>query len=907
MISKTISTLLFYLAFPLMLLAQNTTIRQEMDWLHRARKVNFVYDASLNVGKTYQGPAIRKMKLQDALRTLFKDSGIDYEQKGKYVMLRKVADKVRTDPKEQAPQKKPKTQRSHTLSGYVKDHNGETLINATVYDLTTRQGTMTNAYGFFSITLPEGQHDLRCSYIGFDDSHQTVDLNADKHLTISMKENASVGEVVVVGNLNSPLINTQTGKRSLGLKDIQTEFSLLSSPDIVKTLQRTSGVSEGVELASGLYVHGGNNDENLFLIDGSPLYQINHTMGLFSAFNTDMVKNVDFYKSGFPARYGGRLSSVVDVRTNDGDFRHLHGSYRIGLLDGSVHFEGPIRKGKTSFNIGLRRSWLDLLTRPAFAIINSKNKDEKLSINYFFHDLNAKVTNIFNERSRMSLSIYSGQDQLKSKSEWTDIYGENSKNVDLMKTTFNWGNLNATLDWNYQFSPKLFANFAGVYTYNKANLHTFDDDRSYQREKLGNVNHSEHKYLSTINDLGYRTAFDFRPTPHHHIRFGHDYTWHTFKPQTRMQNDYYGYTGTVDTFAVVSKNRHSSHEWNVYAEDEITINDRWSVNAGVNASLFSIGSKSFATVDPRFALKYQPLHQLSFKASFTTMSQYVHKISNSILDLPTDYWVPTTERLKPMRSWQVAAGTYFQPNRHWLLSVEGYYKKSTHLLQYTSWASLAPPAEKWDLLTRDGQGRFYGVEADASYRARRLDVQAAYTLSWNQRKFDDFYKDWYFDKFDNRHKINISVRWSITDKISMFGVWTYHTGNRLTVPTQLIATPNLPGGEYVDFNRYSEYYSRIKTYDPWLSRYARENHTTFVFDKPNNMTLPAYHRLDIGFDFRHTTKHGHERIWNLSFYNAYCHFNSLWVRVKQRGDGQFYMKNHAYIPIIPSFSYTIKF
>ena len=512
--SKIIFALLFCLIFPMAALAQHTTLKQEMNWLHQNRKVNFVYDAKLNVNQAYTGPTIRKMQLGQALATLFANSGISYEQKGNHVMLRKASSTSTATPAKTVDKPRGKPQRTHTLSGYVKDLDGETLINATVYDLTTRQGTLTNAYGFFSITLPEGEHDLRCSYIGFEDKLEKLHLDADKHITISMKENARVGEVVVVGDLNSPLINTQTGKRSLSSRDIQTEFALLSSPDVVKTLQRISGVAEGVELASGLYVHGGNNDENLFLIDGTPLYQINHTMGLFSAFNTDVVKNVDFYKSGFPARYGGRLSSVVDVRTNDGDFYHAHGSYRIGLLDGSVHFEGPIRKGKTSYNIGLRRSWLDILSRPAFAIANRGDKEDKISINYFFHDLNAKVTNIFNDRSRMSLSIYSGQDQLKTKDEWKSDWGDDSSNHDITKNNFSWGNLNAALNWNYQFSPKLFANFTAVYTYNKAKLHTIDDDRSLWGGKETSVYHTEHKYQSTSTTwaTGVRSTTVRRPT-----------------------------------------------------------------------------------------------------------------------------------------------------------------------------------------------------------------------------------------------------------------------------------------------------------------------------------------------------------------------------------------------------------
>jgi outer membrane receptor for ferrienterochelin and colicin len=855
-----------------------TTIKQQMDILHNRRKVNFVYDATINVEQKYNGPSIEKMSLQKALKTLFDDTGITFEQRGNYIILRKrVSHTIET-----------KVQRHHTLSGYIRDGNGESLINATVYDLTTGLGTTTNEYGFFSLTLAEGNHKLRISYIGFDDEIKDINLDRDRHIDINLKENAKLGEVVVTGDMNSPLLNTQTGKRSLSAKDINTEFSLLSSPDVVKTLQRISGVSEGMELASGMYVHGGNDDENLFMIDGTPLYQINHTMGLFSSFNTDVVKNVDFYKSGFPARYGGRLSSVVDVRTTDGDMHHWHGSYRIGLLDGSFQLEGPIKPGKTSFNFGLRRSWLDLFSIPAFAIINKNNDGEKEKMSYTFHDFNGKITHIFNDRSKISLNIYSGNDAFSTKDD--ESWNKNDKY--LYKNDFKWGNFNAAFNWSYQFSPKLFANFTAVYTHNRASFKTSEDDREDINGKTaGYVSYSEHSYRSTIYDGGYRMAFDYRPNPHHHIRFGHDYTMHLFRPQTHNYMDYYGSNTEIDTIKNESQNRHVAHEFTLYAEDEMTLDNHWSFNAGLNADMFNIGSKSFAHLDPRMAVKYQISPSLSLKASYTMMTQFVHKISNSFLNLPTDYWVPTTERLHPMHSQQIAAGIYSQVSSHWFVSLEGYYKFSNHLLQYASWMGLEPPADKWDYEVMDGKGIFYGAELDAHYIGRKLTLDASYTLSWNKRKYEDFYKDWYYDKFDNRHKFNVCARYKFNNKIAGYAAWSYHSGNRMTIPTQYSIRPSLP-----------EENGKINDY-----HFITDNDAGFVYDKPNNISLPAYHRLDIGFDFHHVTKHGHERIWNLSIYNAYCHLNPLFVRIRHREDGSFKVKTQGYVPIVPSFSYTIKF
>ncbi len=857
--------------------SRQTTIRQQMEWLHKTKKVNFTYDASLPVGNAYSGPSLKGMPLDKALSTLFAGTGIAYKISGKYVIL--SLEKVPAHDRLQPHKSNPQPARRHTLSGYVRDSGGETLINATVWDETTGTGTTTNAYGFYSITLPEGDHHIKFSYLGFSDYKLTAHLNVDLRNDIVLKEDNRLPEVVVIGDLNSPLLNTQTGKRSFGPSDIKTGYALLSSPDVVKTLQRVSGVAEGVELASGLYVHGGNSDENLFLLDGTPLYQINHTMGLFSSFNADVVKNVDFYKSGFPARYGGRLSSVVDVRTNDGDMQHFHGSVRLGLLDGGLQFEGPLQKGKTSFNIALRRSWLDLITRPIFAIVNQNAgpDDDKLTLNYFFHDFNAKVTHLFSQRSRLALSTYWGQDKLDTK----DVDDGSSMDYrDMTKNRFNWGNLNTSLDWTYIVSPKFFANITGVYTYSLSKLWSKEDYTYGTDKRTRTRNYAEHGNHSTINDVGYRTSFDYQPTPHHHLRFGHDFTLHYYRPQSNNQIyiDTYGEQG--DTLQNRSTSRLTATEWNVYAEDEMAINSHWSINGGLNMAFFHIQGKTFSNVDPRAAVKYQVSPRLSFKASYTTMTQFVHKISNAYIDLPSDYWVPTTSRLHPMHSHQLAAGAYVQPNRHWLLSLEGYYKWSSHLLQYTNWLGLQPPADSWDTKVIEGRGRFYGMELDAHYAAHRLQLDASYTLSWNKRKFDDYYPDWFYDKFDNRHKANASVRYRFGKGTCLYAEWLYHSGNRLTLPTQYVNFPDLGQGGSQDF----------------------------LYDVPNNVSAPAYHRLDVGVDIHHRTKHGHERIWNWSIYNAYCHLNTMWVDVKYDNDhGTMRAKAKGYIPIIPSFSYTYKF
>lgn len=862
------------------------TVRQMMDAIARQQGVSFVYDSSLALDAPYTGEELRKKTLDKCLDALFTPIGIAWERRGRYVMLRRKA-VSRPLPHRQA--------KRMTLSGYVRDSIGESLIRATVYDAATGSQTITNEYGFFSITLPEGDHDIRVSYLGFADLNERISLTADRQLTFVLKQNATLGEVTVTAERNSSLINSQTGHRQLTGSDLNTEFALLSSPDLVKTLQQTSGVSQGIELLSGMYVHGGGADENLFLLDGTPLYQVNHTFGLFSAFNTDIVKRVDFFKSGFPARYGGRLSSVTDVRTIDGDMYATHGSWSLGLLDGRFNIQTPLQKGRTALVFGLRRSWADLLARPIIALANSGN-DEKVGVNFFYHDLNAKLTHIFNPHSRAYLSICSGRDRIATSDKMSDTYSYGSDR-DETHLNLTWGNFNAAFNWNYVFSPKLFANIGATFTHNLSRYNYKYDNEYVRGDDTHTVSKSRHGYRSTIYDTGVNAEFDYRPAPVHHIRFGGAYTWHVFRPQTYYNMNTSTTAGTPsDTIITKGRNRHTSHEINFYGEDNIRLGNDWSLNGGLNMSLFSVGGKAFTEVDPRLSLRWQMSRSVAAKLSWTMMTQYVHRIANTYLDMPTDYWVPTTKELRPMRSWQIAGGVYAEPWEGWRFSVEGYYKRTRHLLQYTSWAGLEPPADSWEKSVMDGEGMYYGGELDASYTTGRLSLSAAYTLSWSKRRFNGWYDGWFYDKFDNRHKLNINARMAFSSKVSAYAAWTYHSGNRMTVPTQYIAMPGTPGTDSYGKSLPTSLPAQPFGYDYKL-----------IYEHPNNVSLPAYHRLDIGLDFRHTTPHGHERVWNVSVYNAYCHLNTMFVEMKQRSDGTIYAKTYGYIPIVPTVSYTYKF
>lgn len=855
------------------------TRKTVLNRLQDERSMSFVYDASLPVDGPYTGRPVYDLPLESALELLFHGTGITWKIKGRYVMLNKE-------------------KKVFTLNGYVYQQNGETLINATVFDRQTGKGTLTNAYGYYSFTLPEGSHRLLVSYVGFRDTVLTVNLDRNLTKNVYLEDLPSLQEVVVTGDLNAPLYTVQTGKVTLSNADLNTEFALLSSPDLIKSLQRLPGVTSGTELISGLYVHGGTNDGNLFLLDGNPIYQVNHLGGLFSAFNTDIVKTVDFYKSGFPARYGGRLSSVVDVRTNDGDMKKFHGVFSIGLLDGRIQLEGPLVKDKTSFNFAMRRSWLDLFTAPAIGIYNLKHKDEPTNLRYAFHDVNAKLTHRFSDRSRVYLSFYSGSDVMKIRSKYIDRFNfmpNADKEIDDNRFKLRWGNLTASANWNYVFSPRLFANLTLVYARNRTNYQNYSDDRYFKDEAETGVVHTDDRSRSAIDDTGYRMAFDYQPSSSHHVRFGTDYLHHAFRPQ----NNYFrSLTGEgenrLDTLDWNTSHFYDGNELTLYAEDEIRVLPRWKVNLGLHYTFFCIQRKTYHSAEPRAAMQVDLGKGLAAKLSYTEMSQFVHQLSNTYLNLPTDYWVPVTRRVRPMRSCQWAAGLYARLPFRMQAAVEGYYKTMDRMLEYDGGNSLTPAIENWEDCIHRGKGRAYGMEVSLSYAGANTSAELAYTLSWSERKFEVYNQGgWYPDRFDNRHKLNLTVRHRFSRKVEAYAAWTYHTGDRTTAPTQEVESPVFPDQAPAG--------SQLPV---WIDRLPN---TQWVYEKLNNVRLPAYHRLDIGMNFRHFTKRGHERIWNVSVYNAYSRMNPLYVEVEQKKNGGYVGKATGIFPIIPSFSYTLKF
>ena len=849
---------------------KEVSLPEVLSEIERQAGVTFSYESSLLKELPKISFQVKDEALTDCLTRLFESYPIVYKVSGKIVILKR-------------------RQRQVTISGFVRDQaSSESLIGASVYEVASRKGSATNSYGFFSLTLPPGNIRLHASYIGYEScSFNFTELDRDTILNIELRPNARLEEVVVTASERDRLSvnNTLMGTMEFSQKTIKATPTLFGESDIVKTLQLTPGVASGTEGLAGLYVRGGDQDGNLFLIDGNPVYQINHVGGLFSAFNPEAIRNLDFFKAGFPARYGGRLSSVVDVHTKEGNMKEYHGSAMLGLTSGNLNFEGPIIKNRTSFNASFRRSWLDGLSAPGVAIYNKiqKKNGEKFSARYAFTDLNLKVNHHINDRSQAYVNFYFGQDFLKGgSSEFSvgdDITPFENKDFGKMR----WGNIALSSGWSHVFNNKMFGTVTLAYSHYQSKLKQ-ETSQYYGTE--GDKDYSS-RFIETstrngINDFGVHANFDYIPTPAHHIRYGTDYLYHRFSPEYIEEKTSENLSPTKRT---TGDERLSANELAVFAEDDWAISSIVRVNAGLRLNMYNIQKKTYVSLDPRLSVRFLLTRNLSLKTSYARMNQYVHQISESYMSLPTDMWMPVSKKLKPLESDQVSVGAYYNLHKDYSFSVEGYHKWMNHLLDYKDGYNFLPSFVGWEEKLAAGKGWAYGAEFIARKETGRITGWIGYGLMWSDRQFDEINNGKRFPaKYDNRHKLNIVANWKINEKLELTGSWTFMTGNRVTVAFE----------NYEDLG--------LTPVPPLLPEGGLD-----YFTERNNVRLPAYHRLDLGINIYRPKKNGHLGIWNISVYNAYCQMNPITIHKRSWINYSHYFETLSLLPIIPSISYTYKF
>lgn len=872
---------------------RNATLESLIKQLENATGFSFVYGEEVKLSHRIN-MKVEKQTISEILQCAFENEPIKFEISGKHILLYKRP----------LPQKP--VSRKFTISGYVTDGaSSETLIGANILESRRSTGTATNPFGFYTLTLPEGETELTFSYLGYETRNSRFELKKDTLLNVSLNSNNQLAEVVVLSDKQEVGIqSTAMGAHEIPMAQVKHTPAILGEADLLKTVQLMPGVQAGMEGFSGLYVRGGGSDQNLILLDGIPVYNADHFLGVFSIFTPEAVKKVTLFKSSFPARYGGRLSSIVDVRTNDGDMNRYHGTLSIGTLTDKLHFEGPIIKNRTSFSISARATHTAFLNN----LIKNKDGDDTEFYNYYFYDINAKVNHKFNDRSRIFLNFYKGKDHFHFK--FKENYSYNTQQPEYYsgssysdKNQLNWGNTVVSGRWNYVFNNKLFSNTSVAYNSYQMNLRSEAEEWRFQNSQNYYSYQYGADYRSGIRDWSFRMDFDYTPLPQHHIKFGAEYLYHTFSPETTTSKIRETGQNKIEQDTVYNSNpnnRLRGHEVSFYAEDNFDIGSNLSLNTGIRLSLFHTQGKNYLSAQPRFSARYRMGQGYSIKAAYSCMAQYVHLLSSTPLSMPTDLWVPITKNIRPMYSNQYSIGGYYEGIPGWEFSLEGYYKQMRNVLEYQDGTSFFGTSTHWEEKVEVGKGRSFGLEFMIQKTAGRTTGWMAYTLAKSDRQFENGTinngKRFPY-KYDRRHNISLCVNHKFSNRIDIGASWIFYTGGTITIPERetVIIKPD-----------------------------GSMEETSYISSR-NNYRLPVSHRLNFGVNFNKKTKHG-MRTWNISIYNVYNAMNPNLVYTK-RDNGNFYYGNNnngmfitgqenkrktvikkmTLLPCIPSFTYTYRF
>ncbi len=878
---KVVAAAVALTCIALLPLTAQETLLSRIKQIQERYGVHFIYDASLqgtlDATRTQSAPAAT-LPLEEALRQSFDGTAVSWQLRGKNVVLKGAAMPARV--------------RRYAISGHITDaETGETLIGAGI--LSGQTGAVTNEYGFYSLPLPAGRHHLQVAYIGYEQIVLDIDLRRDTVLNFALRSKAELDAARIVARKDAGLQSAYLGSLEVPLAQIRNTPVLFGEADLVKTLQLLPGVQGGQEGLSGLYVRGGGPEENLVLLDGVSVYNMDHMLGLFSIFQPEAVKNVTLYKGTFPARYGGRISSIVDIRTNDVNMKETHGSLTVGVLNDRFHLEGPIVKDKLSYSLSAR-GLHSVIAEPFMRLFL---KDEYY--NYFFYDLNGKLTWRATDKDRFYLSVYHGADDgaaaIKEHQEGR-IYdvdgGSYFRTYDSFNTAgISWGSTVGALRWNHIFDGKLFSNSTLYVNRYRMKMDVSEDDKCVI-DGVTDRSYMDGSYKSGIRDFGVRTDFDWTPSPSHLVKFGAEYIRHDFLPQTTVVAGEdkvveMPYTGV----------HYKGNEASCYLEDNISLGRHFSLNPGLRFSWFNTQGQDYFSLQPRFSARLSLDGGLSFKAGYSRMAQYVHLLSSTVVALPLDLWVPITKDIRPVTADHVSAGIYYDGLPGWEFSVEGYWKEMYNLMEYKEGVQFVLTNDGWENQVETGRGRATGLEFFIQKTAGKTTGWVAYTLARSIRWFPDGSINMgrpFPYKYDRTHAFNLTLNHKFSEKVDVSLSWMFASGSTMTLPERPTVTI-APEGNY--------------NVNPTVQQ-------SLYVEGRNNYRLPPSHRLNLGINLRHRTRRGNEAVWNFSIYNAYNAMNpnfilyetaKSWDMETREGKDFISLKKVTILPIIPAFSYTYNF
>lgn len=754
-----------------------------------------------------------------------------------------------------------------TYSGLITEvESGETLPGVLVFCPETNEGTSTNNYGFYSLTLPNSATKIMVQFMGYEPQEIQLNSNQPRKNIELQKVKFDLKTVVVEGEKTTNVVEeTQMSSIEIPIDQIKKIPALFGEKDVLKVIQLLPGVQKGSEGSSGFYVRGGGPDQNLIILDDATVYNANHLFGFFSIFNGDALKSVELIKGGFPARYGGRLSSVLEMQMKDGNKEKFKGEAGIGLISSRLTLEGPIQKGKSSFLVSGRRTYIDALIYPFLPA------DQKAG--YFFYDFNAKANFILNDKNRFYLSGYFGKDKFYFKPKAED--------GTVNEGYFLWQNQTATARLNHIISPKAFSNTSLIFS--KYNL------AIGLKEIQTNNDFFELRFKSGIRDWSMKHDIDYFPNASHHIRTGISSTYHRFTPSAIV-------VASTDGAEEIDKaENYDALESGLYLEDDWTITPLLKANFGARMSHFIYKSANYYGIEPRASIRYLINEKLSVKASYALMNQYMHLLSNTGVGLPTDLWVPATDRVAPQRSHQGAIGIAKELEKPKLtITAEAYYKRMLNIIGYKEGASFLNVGRAidgkpitWQDNVTSGNGTSYGAELLVQKKVGKWSGWIGYTLSWTTLQFDELNDGKpFYARYDRRHDFSAVGIYEVNDHLTISATWVYGTGQAITLP---LATYN------------------VQPHDPATNQFNNffGLGATDYGDK-NDFRMAPYHRLDIAAQWHKQLKRC-ERTFELGVYNAYNRKNPFFYSISQRVDGSNYLSQVSLFPIIPSVSWSFKF
>lgn len=755
---------------------------------------------------------------------------------------------------------------SNSVSGFVKDvESGEPLAGAYIFDSLSMRGCSANDYGYFSMTVDSSVARLMISFVGYE--KRVVDVsNLDKNGAVySLKTDNTFEEVLVFGSRPIDQVGGSS-KIQLPLNLIREMPSFLGEPDLFKAIARLPGVQTGVEGTAGLHVRGGSPDQNQVLLDEVPLYNVDHLLGFFSVFNMDAIRSATFIKGGLPARHGGRLASVLDVKMKEGNLQEFKGAGSIGLLSSQLMVEGPIKKEKLGFMAAFRRTYSDLVYRPILALASDVNAG------YHFYDLNGTLYWNRDPRNSYYYSVYAGNDKGFMREE--DYLGYNQQKVRLK-----WGNMAHVLRWNHVFGPRTFSNLSLAYTFYR--YLNSRDNRLYD-EYAKKVYMANNSYKTSIRDLMLKYQVEQIVGRNHEFQYGLNATLHDYKPGiTEFSNEL-----TQFDSVIVARNIRAQ-EMHAFVEDQITLFDRLELNLGFHLSSFFVDDTSYLSPEPRISVALRFGEKATIKASYSRLSQFVGLLTSTYVGLPTDLWIPTTRSIPPQRSDLFVLG--YHHTFDWMnFSLEAYYREMTGLVEYKQGASNYLGRENWENLVATGTGEAYGFEFLAEKNFGRLSGWMAYTLSWSNRHFEGIDDDFPY-KYDRRHNLSLSGVYHFSKRTSLSATWIYYSGENVTLSdARYVTYPGLTTG----FERNIEFYPGFATTENFPGR--------------NKLKMPAYHRLDLGVSLRKQKKRG-ETAWRFGIYNVYNRQNTFFVMMYENENREIKLNRYSFTPIMPFVRYEFRF